>query len=174
MLAGDIQKTYIFPRIPLNFKLPEDYPDAGVISNFSVTPEITNFKYNRDEIELEGKYTVVVSFYKTEPEPVSSTDVLPESEADDFFSRLELKENGLLSEYSGKAASKIKRNSLELYTVHFSREFHTFVDLEFITRPRVFRPGMVVEKAGFESVDGRNLKGEIVLGLINRPRRGFR
>lgn len=174
MLAADIQKTYIFPRIPLNFNLPESYPDAGVVSNISVIPEITSFKYTRDELELEGNYMVAVAFYKTQQKQGIDTEESSESEPDDFFSRLKLGDNGLLSDCSGEAAAKIRQNLMELYTVHFTRQFHTYVDLEFVPRPRSFRPGMVVEKAGLEPVDGRNLKGELVLGLINRPRRSFR
>lgn len=173
MLASEIQKTYIFPRIPLNFKLPESYPDADVISNISVIPEITGFKYTRNEIELDGRYTVAVSFYKAEPEQSADADESFDSEADDFFSNLKLEENGLISDRSDEAAAKPRRNSLELYTVHFTRPFHTYVDLEFIPRPRSFRPGMVVDKAGLKPFDGRNLKGELILGLINKPRRGF-
>ncbi len=174
MLAGEVQKTFVFPRIPLSFNLPDDYPDAGLISNISVTPEITNFKYTREEIELEGRYTVAVSFYKTQSEAGNEAEDFPENEPDDFFSRLKLEDNGLLCDCSGEAKAKARQDSSELYTVHFSRQFHTFVDLEFITKPRSFRPGMVVEKAGLEIIDRRTLKGELIFGLINKPRRGFR
>jgi hypothetical protein len=42
--------------------------------------------------------------------------------------------------------------------------------MEFINRPRTFRPGRIVENIKLENVDGRTLKGELVFGLANRAK----
>lgn len=171
MLFREVQKSYIFPRIPLNLSIPDNYPDMGSISNISVIPEVTNYKYCREELEIEGQYQLAVSYYKAVSEADSGPSELRELECDDFFSHLKLEANGLFADEDQEDSVNVRKNSAELYTVHFSRPFHTYVDLEFINRPRSFKPAIVVEKVGLIPDTLRKLKGELVLSLINKSRR---
>lgn len=171
MLFREVQKNYIFPRIPLNLSIPETYPDLGNISNISVTPEVTNFKYSREEMEIEGQYQLAVSYYKAVSETDYGPPELRELENDDFFGHLKLEADGLFADEDQDGYVNVRNNSTELYTVHFTRRFHTYVDLEFINRPRYFRPGIVVEKVELAPDSTRVLKGELILSLINKSRR---
>lgn len=171
-MITDVKRNYIFPRVPLNFLLPENYPNAGNISNVSVVPEVKSFRFIRNEMEIHGSYSLIVSYYKAD----AQTDLEPEvyselSDDDDFFSHLKMQADGLFADGSEKTPSK--QNNSELYSVNFSRPFHTFVDLEFVNRPRNFKPGITVENVNLETVDGRLIKGDLVLGLINRNRGNF-
>ena len=171
MLFREVQKNYIFPRIPLNLVIHESYPDIGSISDITVIPEVTNFKYSREELEIEGQYQLAVSYYKAVSEANNGPPELMELEYDNFFSNLKLEADGLFAENDEDESANIRKNSAELYTVHFTRQFHTYVDLEFISKPRSFKPGIVVEKAEITPDTVRNLKGELVLSLINKSRR---
>ncbi len=173
MAIRDIEKTFVFPRIPLNFELPENYPEVGKILNISIVPEITHFRFGRDELEIKGEYQIAVSYIKGQSD--SGTDKLENREfCDNFFSILKIQSNGLFTDDEPESSLINSKTSPELYTVHFNRSFHTYLDLEVIPRPRFFRPGMVVERAHLERNGGRTLKGELVLGLVNVARRGFR
>lgn len=166
----EIRKNFIFPRIPLKFSLPEDYPDVGSIANAAVVPEITGFKFTRNELELEGNYQLAISYYKIQGSVGDGPPELKDLETDDFFSHLKLEADGLFAEANNEEG-KVTQQAAELYTIHFSKPFHTFVDLEFINRPRTFRPAIVVENVELEPSGGRDIKGQLVLGLINQPRR---
>ena len=173
MALQDIQKNFIFPRIPLSFTLPEEYPEVATISNVSVTPEISGFGFNRDELEIQGTYQVTVSYFK----PLIRSDEGPAPvracNCEDFFGSLKLQADGCIAEYEEPSRSGEGKDTHELYTVSFTKPFHTFVDLEFIHRPRSFRPSIVVEKVDLAPADGRGLKGELVFSLTNRNRRNW-
>lgn len=171
MLFREVPKNYVFPRIPLNLTIPDNYPDLGSISNITVIPELTNFKYSREELEIRGQYQVAVSYYKALSEEDYGPRELRELECDDFFSHLKLEADGLFADDDQEDAVNVRKNSAELYTVHFTREFHTYVDLEFINKPRSFKPGIVVEKAELAPDNARTVKGELVLSLINKSKR---
>ncbi len=166
-MLKEVQKGYVFPRIPLNLTLPEDYPDIGCISNIAVIPEINDFRQGRDEIEIKGSYQVSVSYIKAETRPHMHVGdrVL---NCKDFFGQLKLQADGLFSEEEDQESRDV---SGELYTVNFTRPFHTFVDLEAVSRSRYHRPFMAVERVHLEPAEGRLLKGELVLWLATRPRR---
>lgn len=169
MAVQDIQQNYVFPRIPLNLTVPDNYPDIGRVSNISIVPEVKEFKFTRDELELWGSYLVTVSYFKNQP----ATEFVVHKPCDQFFSMLKVRSDGMFAECEDDYTSGYKENSRELYTAHFTRAFHTFVDLEFISKPRSFRPSIVVEKADIDRADERTLKGEVVLGLTNRFRRNI-
>lgn len=171
MAVQDFQKNYIFPRIPLNSTLPDDYPDLGRISNISVAPQIKEYHFSRDELEILGFYEITVSYFKKVSLPDHKPAGLKELHCDDFFSSMKIQADGLFGECGEEVLSGRQENTQELYTVQFTRPFHTFIDLEFITRPRSFKPAIIVEKVELNSEDERILKGELVLGLVNRLRR---
>lgn len=174
MLFREIQKNYIFPRIPLNLSIPDTYPDLGSISNITVIPEVTNFKYSREELEIEGQYQLAVSYYKAVSDTEYGPPELRELECDDFFSHLKLEADGLFADEEQADSVNGRKNSAELYSIDFTRQFHTFVDLEFINRPRSFRPGIIVENVELVADTVRNLKGELILSLVNKSRRHSR
>lgn len=172
MVVQEIQKNYVFPRIPLKFQLPDNYPEVGCISSISVVPEIRDFRLNRGEIEIRGSYQVTVSYFEALKQ--SEPDKLREIKCDDFFSYLQIQADGLITDSGEEPAMGTGQSSQELNTVQFERPFHTFVDLEFISRPRTFKPGLIIERVDLEAGEGHSLKGELVLSLVNRPRRTYR
>ncbi len=171
MAIRHIEKSFVFPRIPLHFKLPDNYPDLGRISNVSVIPEIRHFRFGREELEIKGEYQIAVSYTR----PKADTDKYENTETfDDFFSILKIQSNGLLADEETGDKSEEFKDFPELYTVHFTKPFHTYLDMHLIYRPRFFKPGMVVESMHLEISDDRTMKGQLVLGLVNTARRGFR
>lgn len=167
MVIKENQKSYIFPRVPLNITLPEDYPDIGEISNVTVIPEINDYKFNRSELELWGSYQLIISYQKKQPGKEEEPEELNELECDEFFSHLKLEADGLFRDEEQLNA----QTASELYTVRFTRPFHTYVSTDFITRPRLFKPLIIVERIDVKSKDNRLIKGELVLEMINKPRR---
>lgn len=167
MVIQEIQASYIFPRIPLSFMIPEGYPDLGRISNISVVPEIAEFHFTREEMEMLGGYQISVSYFKTAPEAKS---IAPKTLKCEFFGNMTMCSDGFLAD-SEETLSGCSADTRELYTVQFSRQIHTFIDLEFISRPRSFKPALTIERADLEIADERRLKGELVLGLANRTRK---
>lgn len=168
MVIKESQKSYVFPRVPLNISLPKDYPDIGEISNVTVIPEINDYRYNRNELELWGSYQLFISYQKAQPGADEEPEELRELECDEFFSHLKLQADGLFRDEEQLSAQKAS----ELYTVQFTRTFHTYVSTDFISRPRLFKPLIIVERVDVKSKDNRSIKGELVLGMINKPRRG--
>ncbi|MBU7007812.1 hypothetical protein [Phosphitispora fastidiosa] len=169
MTVGETKKMIVFPRIPLKLNLPSGYPKAGKISNISIAPEISEYRVSRSEMEIKGSYQITVSYFQACDKEDQTPPELKEVENDDFFCHLRLQADGLFvdeeDDYSGNTGL-----GAELYTVHYTRPFHTFVDIQLIERPRQYKPGMIVEKADLTS-DGSGLSGELVLGLVNRARR---
>ncbi|PKM81415.1 MAG: hypothetical protein CVU89_09185 [Firmicutes bacterium HGW-Firmicutes-14] len=174
MALRDIQKSYIFPRIPLRLELPENYPDIGNISNVSVVPEIKVYRYSREGLEIKGSYQIIVSYFSALPNEDEEVTEFRELEEDDFFSHLKLQADGLFAETDDTGTGG-EAGFPELYTVHFSRAFHTFVEPETVNGFVNFKPGMVVEKINLnDSEEGRLLKGELVFGLVNMPKKRMR
>lgn len=173
MALEDNQKNYLFPRIPLTLILPDNYPDAGGISNISVIPKIGDYRLGQDELEIIGSYRINVSYFKgnsaAEKPPAAA-----ELKYDQFFSALKVQENGLFAEDEDPPASPEVPAGKELYTVSFSKSFHTYVDRQEINPPRSFKPVMVVDKINLWPEGGRVLKGELLLELVNRSRRSNR
>lgn len=173
MAIPKVWKSYVFPRIPLKFELPESYPGAGKISSVTVVPKIRNFRFERDELEIKGSYQVTVSYFKAFPEPIPYPVEQAELQYDGFFSHLKLQSDGFFADREEDYPAGPVNPAAELYTVQFLRPLHTFIDLEFVGRTRNYRPGLVVEKVEVEGGEGRLLKGELVLGLVNRGRRTY-
>lgn len=172
MSVRDIPRSFIFPRIPLDLLLPESYPDLGKISNISVIPEIKETKFHSAELEIAGDYQVAVSYFNDVTQTETDYSTAHEMKCEDFFSHLKVHANGLLGETEENVEMKVAPKQSELYTVHFIRPFHTYIDYEQLDRPRYFRPGIAVEDVNFEKTGARSLKGHLTLGLINRTRRG--
>ncbi|MDT3699686.1 MAG: hypothetical protein RO469_09670 [Thermincola sp.] len=168
MVIQEIQSSYTFPRIPLSLLVPAGYPELGKISNFSVVPQIAEYRFSREEMEIRGGYQITVSYFKMLSDlkvPVTE----PRKLQCEFFDNMTLCANGLLKD-AEECSSEGSADTRELYTVEFSRPIHTFIDLEFIGRPRSFRPVIIVESANLEIAGENSLKGELVLGLANRLR----
>ncbi len=170
MAVQEIQKNYVFPRIPLKFLLPDNYPEVGRISNISVIPKIQKFRFSRDELEIRGVYQITVSYFEALAQSDIESSETRELKCDDFFSNVKLHANGLFRDNEEECLSGTGNASRDLYSVQFSRPFHTFIDLQFIGRPRVFKPGLVVEKVNLDKDQGHSIKGELVLGLVNKTR----
>ncbi len=169
--VGDTKNVIIFPRIPLKLTLPQDYPCVGRISNVSVVPEISDYRISRGEMEIKGSYQITISYMKTpDKEEDQGPPELKELENDDFFCHLRLQADGLFADAEDNYPGDSETGA-ELYTVHYTRPFHTYVDLHMIDRPRQYKPGMVVEKADFRCDGPDSFRGELVLGLVNRARR---
>jgi len=169
MASEDNHKNHVFPRIPLKLEIPGDYPDIGRILNISVIAEIKEYRITRHEMEISGSYRITVSYFKTPCPPDEGPRELRELECDDFFSHLRIQADGLFTDNQEEPQGTA--GSPELYTVHFARPFHTFVDTQFIGRVRQFKPGMTVVKADLNRKSERLVGGELVLGLVNRTRR---
>lgn len=169
MVIQEIQTSYTFPRIPLSFVIPDDYPEPGRISNVSVIPEIEGYHFTREELEIKGNYQITVSFFKTSPGSIQAAGARPLN--CEFFSNLKVSSDGFLAD-SEETHQESENDAREMYTVHFNRPFHTFIDIEFINRPRSFKPAIVVERVDLDIAGKRELRGELVLGLANRVRRG--
>jgi hypothetical protein len=169
MVVHEIQSSYRFPRIPLSFEIPDSYPELGRISNFSVVPEITEYHFSREEIEIRGRYQITVSYFKRLPE-ASFPSTGPRALQCEFFGNMTVCSDGFLVD-SEESLPEGNADTRELYTVQFSRPIHTFIDLEFISRPRSFKPVIIVERADLDIAGERTLKGELVLGLANRARK---
>jgi hypothetical protein len=119
-------------------------------------------------MEIRGGYQITVSYFKMLSDlkvPVTE----PRKLQCEFFDNMTLCANGLLKD-AEECSSEGSADTRELYTVEFSRPIHTFIDLEFIGRPRSFRPVIIVESANLEIAGENSLKGELVLGLANRLR----
>lgn len=172
MVMQGIQTNYTFPRIPLSFMIPDSYPELGRISNISIVPEISEYHFTREEMEIKGIYQISVSYFKHVPEAdLPSTG--PKALQCEFFGNVKVCSGGFLAD-SEERLPEGGAGARELYTVQFSRPIHTFIDLEFIGRPRSFKPAIIVERADMDIADGRSLKGELVLGLANRMRKSNR
>lgn len=172
MVMQGIQTNYTFPRIPLSFVIPDSYPELGRISNISVVPEISEYHFTREEMEMQGRYQISVSYFKHVPDAdFASTE--PRALQCEFFGNMTVCSNGLLAD-SEERPPESGAGTRELYTVQFNRPIHTFIDLEFIGRPRSFKPAIIVERVDLEIAGGRSLKGELVLGLANRMRKSNR
>jgi len=169
----DNQKNYLFPRIPLTLILPDNYPDAGGISNMSVIPKISDYHLGQDELEITGSYRINVSYFKGNLAP-EKKPAATELKYDQFFSALKVQENGLFAEGEESQVSPEGFAGRELYTVSFSKPFHTYVDRQEINPSRSFKPVMVVDKINLWPEGGRVLKGELLLELVNRSRRANR
>ncbi|WP_418791350.1 hypothetical protein [Phosphitispora sp. TUW77] len=170
MMVSNIKNRIVFPRIPLKLSLPSGYPDVGKISNISIDPEITDFRHISGEIEIKGYYQITVSYFQARNEEDLDPPELKELENDNFFCHLKLQADGLFAEEEDNCSGKAGIGT-ELYTVHYSKPFHTYVDINLIDRARQFRPGMVVERVDLVSDEPGSLSGELVLGLVNRTRR---
>ena len=173
MALEDNQKNYLFPRIPLTLILPDNYPDTCGISNISVIPKISEYHLTQDELEIRGSYRIDVSYFKGNMAP-GKTQAATELKYDQFFSALKLQENGLFVEDVEPQVLPEGPASRELYTVSFSKPFHTYVDRQEINPSRSFKPVMVVNKIDIWPEGGRVLKGELLLELVNRSRRSNR
>lgn len=112
-----------------------------------------------------------MTYVKSSLPPVGETAERTELKYDEFFSPLKLQSDGYFTEVEDELDASNESSGREVYTVTFSRHFHTFVDNESIGRPRSFRPFMVVERINLEPEGQRLLKGELALQLINRNRR---
>ena len=170
MTVGETKKMIVFPRIPLKLNLPSGYPNPGKISNISIVPEISEYRVSRSEMEIKGSYQITVSYFQGRDKEDQALPKLKEVESDDFFCHLRLQADGLFADEEDNYSGSTGRGT-ELYTVHYKRPFHTFVDIHLIERPRQYKPGMVVEKADLSSDGSGSLSGELVLGLVNRARR---
>ncbi len=173
MVVSEMPKTYIFPRVPLKLTLPDNYPEIDLIASISVFPEIKDFRFLREELEIEGSYLVSVSYFKASPQTgvqSAKTGTLP---GDDFFGSLKLQADGLFADDAEEYLTGTTKTCPELYTVEFSRPLHTFIDLELISHPRTYKPGLVIEKVDLEASGARSFRGELVLGLINKARRNY-
>ena len=167
MVTQEIKTRYTFPRIPLNIVIPESHPKLGRISNISVVPEIAEYHFTREEMEIRGNYQVIVSYFKPEPESFSKD---PRTLQCEFFGNMRVCSDDLLVD-SEESLDEGGADARELYTLQLSRPIHTFVDPEFISKPKSFKPVIVVERADLKIAGERSLKGELVLGLANRTRK---
>lgn len=170
MVVKDTNKNYIFPRVPINIEIPEDYPDIGEISNISVIPQLSDYSFNRGELELWGSYQVIVSYKKSAPQTWDEPAELCDLSCDEFFSHLRLQADGLFTEEPHQ--SNQREAASELYTIQFTRPLHTYVSQDAISKPRFFRPLITVERIEAKTSEKRKIKAELVLALINRTRRG--
>jgi hypothetical protein len=169
MAIQESQASYTFPRIPLNFSIPENYPELERISNISVIPEITDYHFTREEMEIKGSYQIEVSYFKTLPEDNFNSTGSGTTKCE-FFGNIRVCSEGLIEDPDASFPED-DADTRELYTVQFSRPFHTFIDLEFIARPRSYRPTITIERADLDIAGKRQLKGELVLGVTNLVRR---
>lgn len=170
MTVVETKKMIVFPRIPLKLNLPPGYPNVGKISNISIAPEISEYRVSRGEMEINGSYQITVSYFQAREKEDQGLPEQKEPENDDFFCHLRLQADGLFADEEDNYSGNTGRGT-ELYTVHYTRPFHTFVDIHLIERPRQYKPGMVVERADLSCDGFGSLSGELVLGLVNRARR---
>ena len=173
MVIQEIQTSYTFPRIPLTFTIPDNFPELGRISNISVVPEIAEYHFSREEMEIRGRYQITVSYFKMVPES-NFPSTGPRALQCEFFGNMTVCSDGFLADSEEGSLPEGDADTRELYTVQFSRQIHTFIDLEFISRPRSFKPAIIVERVDLDIAGERSLKGELVLGLANRVRKSGR